>query len=155
MNHGQGTAQPSVDDAYKNSQNPVSQTPSESKAAQQQSSLNDPKTFTRRPGDQGDIEPKPPAMGAGSSHAPMIDENEPPADELDGEQMRAPGEGEVMAAQEHKTGTGEEKSLTSELDRKKEEQQGMREKIQEQRREATLEGGKLGQQGGPASIEGR
>lgn len=150
MEHGQ-TPQPSVDDAYKTPQNPVSHTPSESKAGAQQSSLNNPKTFTRGPGDQGDIEPKPPAMAAGSSHPDRAEDVEP-ADELDGEQTRPPGEGEVMQAQAHKTGTGEEKSLTADLDRKKEEQKERREQIKEQRKEAMMEGGALGQTGGPAST---
>ncbi len=41
--------------------------------------------------------------------------------------MRAPGEGDVMAAQFNKTGFGEEPSLTEGLEGKKEEQAGRRE----------------------------
>lgn len=152
MNQGQ-TSQPGVDDAYTTPGNPVSHTPAESRQAEQQSSLNNPKTFTRGPGDQEGIEPKPPAMAAGSSH-PAINEDAEPADVLDGEQTRPPGEGEVAKAQAHKTGTGEEQSLTSDLDRKKEEQSALREKIKEQRKEATMQGGDLGQQGGPATVPG-
>ena len=40
----------------------------------------------------------------------------------EGEQMRAAGDGDIAAAQEHKHGFGEQSSLTSDLDRKKEEQ---------------------------------
>ncbi|KAI9883368.1 MAG: hypothetical protein M1823_004858 [Watsoniomyces obsoletus] len=146
--------QPKMEDAYNQPDNPVTHKPSETKAGQQQSALNDPGVFSRRAGDQGDIEPTPSAIGAGSTRAP-IDEDAAPADELDGEQMRMPGEGEVMRAQANKTGTGEEKSLTSDLDRKKEEQQGRREQIQQQRQAAVEQGGALGQQGGPALVEGR
>ncbi len=147
--------QPKMDDVYNQPDNPVSHKPSETKAGQQQqSALNDPGVFTRRADDEGDIEPKPSAIGAGSTRPP-IDENATPADELDGEQMRMPGEGEIMRAQANKTGTGEEKSFTSDLDRKKEEQQGRREQIQQQRQAAVEGGGALGQQGGPAVVEGR
>ncbi|KAI9783885.1 MAG: hypothetical protein M1816_001137 [Peltula sp. TS41687] len=153
MNQGQ-TSQPAVDDAYTTPGNPVSHTPSESKQAeQQQSSHSNAKSFTRRPGDQEGIEPKPPAMAAGSSHPPGDEEAEP-ADALDGEQTRPPGEGEVARAQAHKTGTGEEPSLTSDLDRKKQEQSGLREEIKEERKKATMQGGDLGQQGGPATVPG-
>ena len=77
------------------------------------------------------------------------------ADDLDGEQMRAPGEGEVMAAQWNKTGMGEQKSLTSDLDRMKAEQSGQRSEVQQSRREDVDVDGALGQTGGPATVEGR
>lgn len=55
----------------------------------------------------------------------------PQAEDLNGEQMRAPGEGDVMHAQDNKknAGWGEQDSLTSDLDRKKAEQAGAREEI--------------------------
>lgn len=55
----------------------------------------------------------------------------PQKEDLDGEQMRAPGEGEVMQAQFAKknAGWGEEGSYTSDLDRQKAEQKGDREDI--------------------------
>lgn len=58
-------------------------------------------------------------------------------EDLDGEQMRAPGEGEVMQAQFDKknAGWGEEGSYTSDLDRQKAEQKEAREEIKEARRE--------------------
>ena len=60
----------------------------------------------------------------------------PQQGDLDGEQMRAPGEGEVMDAQLDKknAGWGEQSSLTSNLDRQKAEQNDSREEIKEQRR---------------------
>lgn len=155
MNHGQ-TPQPTVDDSKSNPANPVSRTSAETnKANQQQSSLNDPAVFTRRPGDQAGIEPNQPSMAAGSSHSDHAEESARPADQLDGEQMRPAAEGDVMRAQFNKTGTGEEKSLTSDLDRKKEEQQGSREQMQHQRKAAAQGGGDLGQSAGPAAVEGR
>lgn len=51
-----------------------------------------------------------------------------PSNELDGEQMRAPGEGEVYAAQLNKTGFGEQEDLAAGLDRKREEQDRIKEK---------------------------
>jgi len=68
----------------------------------------------------------------------------PQNEDLEGEQMRAPGEGEVMAAQFDKknAGWGEQDSLTSGLDRQKAEQKGAREDIQQQRQGgANVDGG--------------
>lgn len=50
-----------------------------------------------------------------------------PSDELDGEQMRASGEGEVYNAQLNKTGFGEQGDLAAGLDRKREEQDRIKE----------------------------
>lgn len=41
--------------------------------------------------------------------------------------MRAPGEGEIAAAQDHKRGFGEQEDLSSGLDRKREEQREIKE----------------------------
>jgi hypothetical protein len=68
----------------------------------------------------------------------------PQQEDLDGEQMRAAGEGEVMDAQFNKknAGWGEQGSLTSDLDRQKAEQQGARENVKEQRRhDGNVDGG--------------
>ncbi|TVY71287.1 hypothetical protein LSUE1_G004932 [Lachnellula suecica] len=65
-------------------------------------------------------------------------------EDLDGEQMRAPGEGEIMDAQFDKrnAGWGEQGSLTSDLDRQKAEQKGAREEIKAQRQGgANVDGG--------------
>lgn len=50
-----------------------------------------------------------------------------PSNELDGEQMRASGEGEVYDAQLNKTGFGEQGDLAAGLDRKREEQDRIKE----------------------------
>jgi hypothetical protein len=71
----------------------------------------------------------------------------PQQGDLDGEQMRAPGEGEVMDAQFEKknAGWGEQGSLTSDLDRQKAEQKGAREGIKEERRAGgNVDGGSEG-----------
>lgn len=59
----------------------------------------------------------------------------PQQEDLEGEQMRAAGEGEVMDSQLNKqdAGWGEQGSLTSNLDRHKAEQKGAREHMKEQR----------------------
>ena len=150
MNHGEST-QPSKDDAYKAPENPVSNTPAESKASEQQSSLNDTAVFSRRPGDQPGITPQPSALAAGSSHADAVDDTSGPADTEYGEQMATYAEGDVMKAQERKTGTGEEQSLTQDLDRKKAEQQEARERIRGQR-DGGVEGASDLQSGGPATT---
>jgi len=65
-------------------------------------------------------------------------------EDLEGEQMRAAGEGDVMGAQLNKknAGWGEQGSLTSDLDKKKAEQKGAREQIKAERREgANVDGG--------------
>lgn len=50
-----------------------------------------------------------------------------PASDLDGEQMRAPGEGDIASAQDSKHGFGEQGDLASDLDRKKDEQATIKE----------------------------
>ncbi|CAG8975528.1 hypothetical protein HYALB_00012243 [Hymenoscyphus albidus] len=102
-----------------------------------------------------------PAMSVGSAtaagHGPHPNDNAdesnvtlpnsrvgPQQEDLDGEQMRAPGEGEVMHAQFDKknAGWGDQKSLTSNLEAQKAEQKGAREEIKAQRNEgANVDGG--------------
>lgn len=68
----------------------------------------------------------------------------PQQEDLEGEQMRGAGEDQVMDAQLNKqnAGWGEQESLTSDLDRKKAEQQGAREEIQAERRHGSnVDGG--------------
>ncbi|KAI0199275.1 hypothetical protein F4808DRAFT_218870 [Astrocystis sublimbata] len=65
--------------------------------------------------------------------------------ELDGQQMRAPGEGEVASAVEQKPGaSGEQPDLASDLDRKKQEQAEAREATQEDRRHGNISDGGAG-----------
>jgi len=68
----------------------------------------------------------------------------PQNEDLEGEQMRAASEGDVMNAQFEKknAGWGEQDSLTSDLDRQKAEQKGAREEVQNARKAgANVDGG--------------
>ncbi|PBP26273.1 hypothetical protein BUE80_DR002796 [Diplocarpon rosae] len=124
-------------------------------ASQDQSSLNEARGAgtTYGPGDSKDSSTATPATSVGSATAAghgdhpkdnADDSNAtlpgskvgPQQEDLDGEQMRAPGEGEVMDAQFNKknAGWGEEGSYTSDLDRQKAEQQGAREEIKAARK---------------------
>lgn len=67
-----------------------------------------------------------------------------PVSSLEGEQMRAPGEGDIASAQDTKHGFGEQADLASGLDRKKEEQQ--------QRLNDRYNGGSSGT-GGPGGVD--
>ena len=66
----------------------------------------------------------------------------PPVSDLEGEQLGAGGEGDIAKAQETKTGFGEQAGLASDMDRKREEQ----DEIKEERRANGMPGGP---QGGP------
>lgn len=68
----------------------------------------------------------------------------PQNEDLNGEQMRAPGEGEVMAAQFDKknAGWGEQDSLTGDIDRMKAEQKGARDEVKDERKQGgNVDGG--------------
>ena len=124
-------------------------------ASKDQSNLNSARGAgtTWGPGDVSDSSSATPGMSVGSATAAgqgdhprdnADDSNAtmpgsklgPQNEDLEGEQMRPPGEGEVMDAQFDKknAGWGEQDSLTSGLDRQKREQQGAREGIQAERR---------------------
>jgi hypothetical protein len=73
--------------------------------------------------------------------------------ELDAEQMAAPGEGKIADAVEEKPGaSGKQPGLESDLDKKKAEQAPAREKIEAEKQENVDVAGVLGQRGGPAST---
>lgn len=78
----------------------------------------------------------------------------PQNEDLNGEQMAAPGEGKVMDAQFDKknAGWGEEGSFTSDLDRQKAEQKGARDEIKAARQQGVdVDGGA----GGRTENEGQ
>ena len=89
------------------------------------------------------------------SVAPAHTVGQPGLPNTEAEQMRAPGEGEVAAAQDRKHGFGEQADLASDLDRKKVEQAPAREQIKEAREAAVDVGGALSERSGPAVVEGR
>lgn len=72
--------------------------------------------------------------------------------ELDAQQMAAPGEGKIADAVDQKPGaSGAAPDLASDLDRKKAEQKEARAEIKASRQENVDVGGILGQRGGPAN----
>lgn len=102
------------------------------------------------------------AMGHGDHPVDNADESNvslpkskvgPQQEDLDGEQMRSSGEGEVMDAQFDKknAGWGEQDSMTGDLDRQKAEQKGAREQAKQDRQDgANVDGGA----GGRVESEG-
>lgn len=72
--------------------------------------------------------------------------------ELDADQMAAPGESKIRDAVMSKPGaSGGEQGLETDLDRKKREQAPMREKVEQEKQQSVDVGGILGQRGGPAN----
>lgn len=145
----QAPSQPSIDTAYENPDNPADQTTSERKdatsvgASQQRS---DPSYERRGPNDtiggresssQNEATPSSLGYGAQDSSGDAGDSMGGPVSNQEGEQMAAAGDGDIAVAQEHKHGFGEQKSLTSDLDRKKAEQAD----IKDERRSGEGSGG--------------
>lgn len=130
-------------------------------ASKDQSSLNQAPVASWGPNDAKPPSEATPGMSAGSATAAghgdhpkdnADDSNAtlssskygPQREDLDGEQMRPPGEGEVMQAQLDKknAGWGEQDDMTSGLDRMKEEQKGAREDIKAERKQGeNVDGG--------------
>lgn len=72
--------------------------------------------------------------------------------ELDADQMGAPGEGKVASAVDRQSGaSGKEPGLETDLDRKKAEQAPARKSVQEEKQHNFDVGGILGQRGGAAN----
>lgn len=125
-----GPAQPPKDTAYETQGNPVSSNPSEQRSAQkhhQHAQAGKPveDRFEAGGRSSGFDEAVPSSLGRGIRGAPAgeerfgrTQEQVGRSRELDGEQMRAPGEGKVASAVERKPGaTGSEPDLASDLDR--------------------------------------
>lgn len=151
----QAASQPSIDTAYENPDNPADQTTSERKdatstgASQQRS---DPTYERREPNDttgdrgsasQGEAMPSSLGYGAQDSSGDAGESMGGSVSNQEAEQMGAAGDGDIASAQEKKHGFGEETSLTSDLDRKKAEQAG----IKDERRGAGEGGGGVDVQG--------
>ncbi|KAF2756709.1 hypothetical protein EJ05DRAFT_74313 [Pseudovirgaria hyperparasitica] len=159
-----GSSQPTLDQAYSTSGNPATTSKSEdSHAAHQKSAANESTVTEERDAhDQPRGNPTSSSLGRGIHGAPAgeekygrTEEDVGRHNELDGEQMSAPGEGRVRDAvvgnAKGKGGSGEQIDLASGLDRKKAEQAPAREAMKEQRAEGVDVGGVLGQTGGPAN----
>ncbi|KAF2099544.1 hypothetical protein NA57DRAFT_55503 [Rhizodiscina lignyota] len=156
-------SQPSKSTAYETGDNPVSKEPAEARAAQYNDSSDSYPTEQRMPQQQsGSIDDATPSAmgqgirgaGAGEEARGYGEEDVGRHQELDAQQMAAPGEGEVASAVEGKTkrgASGQQEDLVADIDRKKAEQAPYRDAIQESRREDVDVGGVLGQRGGPAN----
>ncbi|KAH9908562.1 hypothetical protein F4778DRAFT_351971 [Xylariomycetidae sp. FL2044] len=136
-------AQPSLNTAYETKGNPVTSNPAEQRAAAQHHSSGKP-VEERFPTSQasGIDEAVPSSLGRGIRGAPPGEEQFGRTEEeagrhreLEGEQMRAPGEGDVADVVNRKPGaSGSQPDLASDLDRKKAEQAEQREAVKEQRK---------------------
>ncbi|MCJ1378371.1 hypothetical protein MMC17_001469 [Xylographa soralifera] len=158
-----GPAQPKIDTSYDTAGNPAEQTSHEKSIATAKASTNTGATAgDRGPGDipvpsTHDDGATPSSLGIGARDA-SGDKGEnigPGASNLDGEQMRAPGEGDIYHQQFGKSGFGEQDDLAGDLDRKKAEQAGAREEVKSERKEDVDVGGALGNRVGPSVVEGR
>ncbi|KAI0132786.1 hypothetical protein BJ170DRAFT_615388 [Xylariales sp. AK1849] len=122
-------SQPPTDAAYKSEGNPVTSAPSEERASHQAS--NAPITEKRDPtnASSSSQEATASSLGRGVRGRGQDEEREDRTDaEVQGDQIRPPGEGDVATAVEQKPGAGgEQPDLASDLDRKKAEQADKRE----------------------------
>jgi len=165
-----GPSQPTKQQAYETEGNPATLEPAESRAAgsNAQHTANNSPVDRRVPQEQSPStdQAQPTALGRGVRGAGPGEEvlGKTHEDvgrhrELDGQQMAAPGEGDVYQAVEGKHGkqgaTGEQEDLASDLERKKAEQAPAREAIKRRREHDVDVGGILGQRGGPANPVGK
>ncbi|KAI6822920.1 hypothetical protein KC332_g8938 [Hortaea werneckii] len=159
-----GPVQPPLDQVYETQGNPITKEPAEQVQAQRHAreAAQQP-TDQRIPAQQATYsEATPSSLGRGIHGAGPGEEAQGRShqdvgrsNELDAEQMAAPGEGKIADAV---TGNnpavlsgGGEPGMETDLDRKKREQAPLREAVQEQQREGFDVGGMLGQRGGPAN----
>ncbi|KAI0840713.1 hypothetical protein F5Y06DRAFT_228724 [Hypoxylon sp. FL0890] len=137
-----GPSQPPKDTAYETQGNPVTSNPSEQHSARHHphGKTVDERVPSSQSSSLGDAVPS--SLGYGIHGAPAGEERYGRTQEqmgrnreLEGDQMRAPGEGDVASAVEHKSGaSGSQPDLAGDLDRKKQEQASKREAIKEDRR---------------------
>ncbi|KAB8356625.1 hypothetical protein FH972_024202 [Carpinus fangiana] len=156
-----GPSQPSLNQAYTTPGNPATHSSSEQDQRDSQSQSSHVPTDKRNAQSQScsTSDATPSSLGYGIHGAPAGEERKGRTEkkvgrhnEKDGEQMRAPGEGETADAVENKPGAGgSQPSLTSDLDRKKAEQAPLRDAVDAEKRKDVDVGGVLGQRGGPAS----
>ncbi|PSK55711.1 hypothetical protein B9Z65_4589 [Elsinoe australis] len=160
--HPTGPSQPTLNQAYTTAGNPADQEPLEKAQAKQGAKTDAPAIDRRSPSDQNESidqatfsslglgvrKPNAPGEEAkGKTHEDVGRHNE-----LDAQQMAAPGEGRIAAAVDSKPGaSGAQPGLESDLDRKKAEQAPLREQKKQERQEKVDVGGVLGQRGGPAN----
>ncbi|KAF2172536.1 hypothetical protein M409DRAFT_50219 [Zasmidium cellare ATCC 36951] len=164
MSSSTGLSQPSLDQAYETAGNPTDKEPIEKSRAQLNAKTDDDNAVAHRtPTTQTPYSSATPtSMARGIHGAPPGEETQGHTQssfdeqELDAEQMGAPGEGKVASAVDrHPGASGKEPGLETDLERKKAEQAGAREKVKEEKREGFDVGGVLGQRGGPAEAVGK
>lgn len=117
-----GAPQPPQNAAYKTDENPVTTNPKEQRAAHHRHKEQGHPVAERSPGDNRSSDLRdavPSSLGWGTrGSAPAREERTAEDAGLDGEQMRAPGEGRVADAVERKPGAGgEQPDLAGDLDR--------------------------------------
>ncbi|KAI0414761.1 hypothetical protein F5X98DRAFT_377502 [Xylaria grammica] len=147
-----GAPQPPRSAAYQTEGNPVTLNPSEERASHHHGHGHP--VAQRGPWDssssiQGAV---PSSLGRGVRGAPAGEERlgrtQPETGrhgELEGDQMRAPGEGQVADAVDRKPGAGgSQPDLASDLDRKKNEQAQARDAIKERRKHGNIADGGAG-----------
>ncbi|KAF2662736.1 hypothetical protein K491DRAFT_685907 [Lophiostoma macrostomum CBS 122681] len=157
-----GPSQPTLQQAYETPGNAASKNPSE-KATTSANAADDSGPVDQRiPQKQASEDQATSSSlgrgirgaGTGEEGKGLSEEDVGRHNELDGQQMAAPGEGAVadaVAGRGTKGVGGEQEDLAADLDRKKAEQAEAREKIKQQRAQGVEAGGALGQQGGPAN----
>lgn len=90
--------------------------------------------------------------GPGEDPSTLSDQDKGLSADVEAQQMRAPGEGEVAeAVQNPSGGGGGQPGLESDLERKKREQAPLRREMKEVGEREVDVGGVLGQRGGPAN----
>ncbi|KAF1946263.1 hypothetical protein EJ02DRAFT_394444 [Clathrospora elynae] len=161
-----GPSQPTQDQAYTTPGNPAQKDPTEQQQTQFNAADNsasvDQRIPTKQATDAQGLQNAKFGEGKGTHGAPageeakgLTEEDVGRHNELDGEQMAAPGEGRVADAVakggKGMGGGGEQPDLASDLDRKKAEQADARDAIKQSRSEAVRAGGAAGQTGGPAN----
>ncbi|KAH7086700.1 hypothetical protein FB567DRAFT_49318 [Paraphoma chrysanthemicola] len=165
-----GAAQPTQNQAYTTPGNPADTNPSEQKQASfnaaDNSASTDQRIPTKQATDEQGLRNAKYGEGAGIHGAPageeakgLTEEDVGRHNELNGEQMRASGEGDVAAAVakggKGQGGGGAEPDLASDLDRKKAEQADARNAIKQSKGDSFAAGGAAGQTGGPANPVGQ
>ncbi|KAI3316625.1 hypothetical protein HD806DRAFT_517151 [Xylariaceae sp. AK1471] len=147
-----GPAQPPVNAAYEAEGNAATSNPSEQRAAQHHSHGKPVAKRFPESRSSGTQDAVPSSLGRGMHGAPAGEEQFGRTQEevgrhreLDGDQMRAPGEGDVADAVRRKPGaSGSQPDLASDLDRKKREQADARNAIKEGRKHGVISDGGAG-----------
>ena len=145
-----GPSQPSLNEAYAHPSNSAQSSSEHTDSTKTSASQarSGPTFSSREPNDViTDATPSSLGYGVQDSRHDAGESLGQAASDLEGEQMRAPGDGDIARMQERKGGFGEQKGLTEGLDRKKEEQQALK-----QERGYTGEG--AGEGSGGVDVEG-